>query len=775
MTPTRPHPHTPILPYLLRPLILLGLLAPLAYSSGPTDTAQEILSLTGGAHARIVWAHQVKGESKRWGSGSSEFTLMGFDTKAGREHVILGGPASYGNPSITPDGERVVYTDVSEGNTIYVVDWDGKNKTKLRPGYALCPWIDPANGIQWVYASKAEFNSPIVRFQLDSPEVVETIWEEPCGPSAGFQVSADGTRAGCVRNHPNVGTIYFDEGRHASHGWGCEAGFAPDNSYRFFHMGEWVEHGGVNMYDADGANKRAVHFGRPPGSPHHEAWNPRWSSDVRFMTVSSPNSGEHQEVYLGAFDPDITRIEKWVRISHTHGQDLASHAWIDPGPRTVAATNTPRAPRVLASALRDALTLRLWFDQAVALEEATATLKSGVKVESIRPGGNHFELSLTLAESLPKRDTLTLAGVLDRATRSATVEEPIDIRPVDWPVDRRDLLLLWSVEERQRFHYDAGAGRRLTTSLTREGIARIGRGGELILRGGHLDARGAGRGIPVRIRKSNAFSLEAVITPYKEAQGSPNQPRRIIGCNAGPNLKQTNLALCQQADALMLYCYTKPEDENAAVRIAEICALEANRPNHVVVTYESGNLAAYLNGKPLEASLELNGTLPWRDVGFHSGLTMGAHPKDARPWHGEISRLALFSRAISTKEAVANYKSSRKTFTDRPAQVRLRGKLIAKSKTPTPADIAPYVDALIVNEYEVLEVLSGKYKPKKVRAVQWGLIGKQPQAAATVAPGRQAILTLESFEAHPEFDNDPLNDTLEDNFDLDLFFDVTVP
>jgi hypothetical protein len=769
MTPTRPHAHTPIHLHALAVLFAI-----VVQSSSAPDTASEILAMTG-AHTRIVWAHQVKGESKRWGSGSSEFTLMGFDTKAGNEHVILSGPASYGNPSITPDGSRVVYTDVSENNTVYVVDWDGKNKKKLRPGFALCPWADPDTGIQWVYAAKAEFHSPISRFQLDDPEVVETVWSKACGPSSGFQVSADGTRAGSVRNHPNVGTIYFDEGRHASHGWGCEAGFAPDNSYRFFHMGEWVEHGGVNMYDAGGANKRTIHFGKPPGSPRYDAWNPRWSTDVRFMTVSSPNAGAEQEVFFGAFDPDITRIAKWVRVSHTHGQDLGSHAWIDPGPRfaNTNATKETSSPRILATGLRDASTLQVWFGQAVALKDATATLKSGVKVERIQAGGNHFELSLKLSDALPKRDVLTLAGVFDRATRSMPADEPIRIRPADWPVDRTDLLLLWSGDQRQRFHYDAGAGRRLQTQLSRDGIARIGRGGELVLRGGTLDARGAGRGIPVAIRESNAFTLEAVITPYSGTQGSPNQPRRIISCNAGPKLGQANFALCQQADALMLYCYTKPAEGKAAVRVVELCTLAPNQPNHVVVSYEKEGLRAYLNGKEVPAPQDLNGELPWRDVVYQSGLTFGGHPKDPRTWWGEVYRVALFARAIGEKEVTSNYRASRKTFIDRPSQVQLRAKLTAKSEIPSVADIAPYIDALIVNEYEVLKILSGKYKPKRIRVAQWGMINKAPRAIGK--PGTEVELRLESFEAHPAFENDPLRDTLDEDFELDLYFDVTVP
>jgi len=452
-----------------------------------------------GARTRIVWAHQVKGEGKRWGSGSSEFELLGFDTDEGKPRVILPGPASYANPGLTPDGSRVIFTDTIEG-AVYVVDWEGANKTKLAAGFGLCAWVDPKTGRQWVYASKGEFGSPISRFLLDDPATRETVWDKPSGPTSGFQVSADGSRAGCLSKHPSGGTIYFDEDRHATHGWGCETGFAPDNSYRFFHMGEWVEHAGVNMYDADGANKRTVHFGRFPDSPGYDAWNPRWSTDVRFMTVSSPNAGPGQDVYLGVFDTDITRIDRWIRISYGPGQDLGAHAWIDPGlgywsgeaPFSIAVTgpgggewawefgdgNTAEGsvarhtyekpgrytlmgrqgklslegqvavvsnapPVVLDVGLRDERTLQVWFDEPVVLDNAAATLKSGVKVENVSAGHTKSDLVLHLAGTIRARDTLRMSGVFDRAAQRNPVPPSIPVRRPRWPADREDLLLLW--------------------------------------------------------------------------------------------------------------------------------------------------------------------------------------------------------------------------------------------------------------------------------------------------------------------------------------------
>ncbi len=796
------------------------------------DIAVEIRRMTG-ARTRIVWAHQVQGDVKRWGSGSAEFALMGFDTEAGRSRVILPGPDSFANPSITPDGSRVVFSDVGEG-FIYVVDWNGASRTKLASGFALCAWADPLTGVQWVYAAKGEFSAPIFRFQLGDPDSTETVWSQACGPTSGFQVSADGTRAGCVRNHPNAGTIHFQAGRHASHGWGCEAGFAPDNSYRFFHMGEWVEHAGLNMYDADGANKRAIHFGKFPDSPGADAWNPRWSTDVRFLTVSSPNAGPGQDVYLGMFDAGVTRIDHWIRISREAGQDLGAHAWIDPGlgyhigeapfsiaipapgggtwtwdygdgvtqegsvarhtydvpgtyalagqrgkqerkGRVVVTSNAP--PRVVAAGIRDARTLQVWFDEPVCLDKATASLDSGVVVEEIASGPTGSDLVLRLAGRMPAQDRLRLEGVFDRAAMHNPAPESILIKRPTWPDDRRDLLFLWGADERERFYYDPRAGRFLKTSLTRDRIARVDRQGGLILHGGRFVAKGAGMGLPIACRKNNAFSIEVVIAAADLAQGTTNQPARILSCDFGEGLQRANVALCQVGARLQLYLYLKTAESAAGVKSIDLCALEQLQSNHVVVTFAGGRLTCYRNGKQIGDVHSLGGALDWRDVPFHTGLNIGGATGGATPWYGRLERIAIFARAIERKEAVANDRDYRKFISSRPGvpRIQMRVKLARKSRIPSEQEIAPYADALVVNEYDVVDVRAGSYRRKTVRVAQWGLIDRQATALKEVAPGAVVDLVLEPFDMHSEVENDPLRDTLDFDVDADLFLDVTVP
>jgi len=208
----------------------------------------------------------------------------------GKERVILPGPASYGNPSITHDGSRVVFSDVPAGK-VYVVGWDAKNKRFLVNGFGLCTWFDSDTGIEWVYAGAAEFNYPVNRYQLDNPQVKESVWNKVVSCSNGFQVSADGTRTGSEFPHPNAGVATLPNGSWQHYGNGCEGCIAPDNSYRFFHMGESAGHSGVMMYDGGGINKRMVPFIDYPGMGYRVG-------EVPFtVKMSAPSDGDWEWGY----------------------------------------------------------------------------------------------------------------------------------------------------------------------------------------------------------------------------------------------------------------------------------------------------------------------------------------------------------------------------------------------------------------------------------------------------------------------------------------------
>jgi len=168
--------------FVLLPIVSLLLLAGFARGAEP-DLADEILKMTG-ARTKIVWQHEVLAHDGDDGYGwIACYELRGFDTVEGISRVILPGPASYGDPWITPDGERIVYTEgngkggVIANGIVWVVDWAGTSKRKLLDnGRALAVWQHPTDGSIWVYAVTAGAGSTIFRFRLDDPKVLEVVF-----------------------------------------------------------------------------------------------------------------------------------------------------------------------------------------------------------------------------------------------------------------------------------------------------------------------------------------------------------------------------------------------------------------------------------------------------------------------------------------------------------------------------------------------------------------------------------------------------------------------
>ena len=783
--------------------------------------AARIEAMTG-ARTKIVWAHQVTGNPKKWGANSPEFELMGFDTADGKTRVILPGPASFGNPSITPDGKGVVFTDVPKGK-VFIVDWNGKNKKVLADGFALCTWVDSKTGVQWLYAGQAEFHSPVRRYRLDDPKVKELVWDKICSGTNGFQISADGTRSGSMFPHPRAGVAMLADGTWDQYGSGCQASFAPDNSYRFCHMGEKAGHSGVMMYDAGGANKRLIRFDNFPGQPKQDSWNSRWTTDVRFLTVSSPNSGLRQEVYIGEFDGRFTRVKRWIQVTDRPGQDVCSHAWIDPGlgrregevPLTVeipapaagegawqwdfgdgakakgaAGRHTykkagsytvvarrgetvvkgnvgvqPRKrPTVVVAELLDESNLRLRFDEPVQLKDASVKLKSGTPIESIWLGKSGLKLVVRLGGKLGKTDTLSLKGIYDRAQAPNAAQGPAAITRPAWPSDRTELALLWQTQDKDRFHRQADGQTFADTRLKPWKFARTDRSGAMELRGGLFVAVDAGAGVVARCAKTNQFTIQATITPDNLYQGHVTAPRRIISCQWGRAMSSTNFALAQERDKLVLYMYNRPEGTGGrtGLKRVQLCTLAGQAPNHVVVSYKSGELVCALNAKVVLKTDKVTGALPWRRVPLGSGLSIGG-PEGARfTWRGKAEGIAMFARALSAREAAKDFAAYNRSLAKRKAipRIALRAKLVAKSKVPSPADIAPYVDALVVNEYEVVKVIRGRYAPAKIRIAQWGLMdGKVTQLSRT-ATGTLAELSVELFSDHPQLEAEVTRSTM---------------
>jgi hypothetical protein len=93
---------------------------------------------------------------------------------------------------------------------------------------------------------------------------------------------------------------------------------------------------------------------------------------------------------------------------------------------------------------------------------------------------------------------------------------------------------------------------------------------------------------------------------------------------------------------------------------------------------------------------------------------------------------------------------------------------------PTPQAILPYRNALVVNEYRILDVTTGTYKEREIPIAQWAIRDGRALAQARKIAGAAFTLTLERFDAHPELEGERLiSDSKASS--LPLYYDVGQP
>ena len=109
---------------------------------------------------------------------------------------------------------------------------------------------------------------------------------------------------------------------------------------------------------------------------------------------------------------------------------------------------------------------------------------------------------------------------------------------------------------------------------------------------------------------------------------------------------------------------------------------------------------------------------------------------------------------------------------DRDKDVQLWATLKAKSDVPTVAQIAPYVEALIVYEWEVTQVEKGRFDGKRLRVAHWVVFDRVVQSPAAWKVGENRRLLLRAFEAEESLKKICLRDTLGIDVDVPFYYDV---
>ena len=100
----------------------------------------------------------------------------------------------------------------------------------------------------------------------------------------------------------------------------------------------------------------------------------------------------------------------------------------------------------------------------------------------------------------------------------------------------------------------------------------------------------------------------------------------------------------------------------------------------------------------------------------------------------------------------------------------LNVRLTRPGPIPAPESILPYRNALVVSEYEILNVLEGTYAEPRIHIAQWAIRDSRVLSSARRSAGSAFTLTLERYDAHPELEGERLITNIDSG--LPLYYDI---
>jgi hypothetical protein len=428
-----------------------------------------------------------------------------------------------------------------------------------------------------------------------------------------------------------------------------------------------------------------------------------------------------------------------------------------------------RAPRVLrAEVLPGGREVAILFDERIDAAKAAARFGSGIAIESLGVGERDRELVLRLASPFTGKDELTLEGIADRADSPHTIAATrVPIEALTWPGGGDGLVFAWANERLNVDVKDVDTGHPRAFSLVAHERARYDAVGALRVGPGWFTAEDLPQGLVPAIKKADGFTIELTVTPER---ATLDDPARIV--MLGLDRKSQNVSLSQHGRLLELRLRNEHEGEKDQ-QVVELAQLEAGKPNHVVVSFRPGRLVAVRDGVRVLDTDQVPGSLGvWRDG---ASLSFGADPDGGRRFGGSIEGVAIYARAFDVPEAVAHANAYRHMLANRTPvpRVRVRATLASESPVPTPEQIVPYREALVVREYEVPPKKRDRLGGERVRVAHWAVLDGRSQPLPKPAKRGRIPLLLEPWEAYPKLESAYVSDTLAPDPEIPTYVEVS--
>jgi len=257
-----------------------------------------------------------------------------------------------------------------------------------------------------------------------------------------------------------------------------------------------------------------------------------------------------------------------------------------------------------------------------------------------------------------------------------------------WPCSTSGLAFVWPGAMRSTSTMGgAVAAIARTGKPAARGKARLTRSGSMDLAGGAFVAAEAVNGkLLDACMKSNEFTVEALIKPDNITQSGP---ARIISFSQDG--QDRNFTIGQEKSALVFRVRTvNSSDQN---KTESLFKLTEGNWHHLVVTYRvetdessgktTGTFASYHNGREMASGTRNGGLLSgWKPM----HLLFGDEYADKRDWEGQLNAIAIYTRAISTKEIAAKYKSLLAVYQKEKRSEKRTDRDTSKTKPPRKDD-----------------------------------------------------------------------------------------
>jgi hypothetical protein len=194
----------------------------------------------------------------------------------------------------------------------------------------------------------------------------------------------------------------------------------------------------------------------------------------------------------------------------------------------------------------------------------------------------------------------------------------------------------------------SGVGEPLNLTIDKSSGVRWGQGSLTVQSAVLIASPQPAKKIVDAVKKSNALTIEAWLTP---ASASQTGPARIVSLSA--DISQRNVTLGQDKDIFDVRLRATGTDTNGLPSTSSPKGSLQARAMHVVFTRDAaGNAVVYIDGKQV-ATKKVNGPFSNWDDKFR--LILANELTKDRPWLGAIQLVAIYDRALSAQEVQQNF------------------------------------------------------------------------------------------------------------------------